>query len=64
LAEIFGMFAADGCLQDDYICIWGNIRGVERVEDRMKKIGFSKHSKQIKYEIWKKNLEFVSQTLV
>lgn len=25
LAEIFGMFAADGCLQDKYICIWGNI---------------------------------------
>jgi intein/homing endonuclease len=25
LAEIFGMFAADGCLQDNYICIWGNI---------------------------------------
>jgi len=25
LAEIFGMFAADGCLQEDYICLWGNI---------------------------------------
>ena len=25
LAEILGMFAADGCLQDNYICIWGNI---------------------------------------
>lgn len=25
LAEILGMFAADGCLQKDYICMWGNI---------------------------------------
>ena len=25
LAEIFGMFAADGCLQEKYICLWGNI---------------------------------------
>lgn len=24
-AEIIGMFAADGCLQNDYICMWGNI---------------------------------------
>lgn len=24
-AEILGMFAADGCLQDNYICMWGNI---------------------------------------
>ena len=28
-AEIIGMFAADGCLQEEYICIWGNI-----IEDR------------------------------
>ena len=25
LAEILGMFAADGCLQKQYICMWGNI---------------------------------------
>ncbi len=25
-AEIIGMFAADGCLQKDYICMWGNIK--------------------------------------
>lgn len=25
LAEIFGIFAADGCLQEGYICLWGNI---------------------------------------
>jgi len=25
LSEILGMFAADGCLQKEYICIWGNI---------------------------------------
>lgn len=25
LAEILSMFAADGCLQEDYICMWGNI---------------------------------------
>ena len=25
-AEILGMFAADGCLQNGYICMWGNIR--------------------------------------
>lgn len=25
LAEVLGMFAADGCLQKDYICMWGNI---------------------------------------
>ena len=25
LAEVLGMFAADGCLQDNYICMWGNI---------------------------------------
>ena len=25
-AEIMGMFAADGCLQDRYICMWGNIK--------------------------------------
>jgi hypothetical protein len=25
LAEILGMFAADGCLQKKYICMWGNI---------------------------------------
>lgn len=24
-AEILGMFAADGCLQEGYICMWGNI---------------------------------------
>jgi len=24
-SEILGMFAADGCLQDNYICMWGNI---------------------------------------
>ncbi|MBI2628828.1 hypothetical protein HYW74_01980 [Candidatus Pacearchaeota archaeon] len=24
-AEIIGMFAADGCLQEEYICMWGNI---------------------------------------
>lgn len=24
-SEIVGMFAADGCLQKDYICMWGNI---------------------------------------
>lgn len=24
-SEILGMFAADGCLQNDYICMWGNI---------------------------------------
>lgn len=24
-AEILDMFAADGCLQDNYICMWGNI---------------------------------------
>ena len=25
LAEILGMFAADGCLQKEYVCMWGNI---------------------------------------
>src|SRR3989344_7237946 len=25
LAEALGMFAADGCMQDKYICMWGNI---------------------------------------
>lgn len=25
LSEVLGMFAADGCLQKQYICIWGNI---------------------------------------
>ncbi len=25
IAELIGMFAADGCLQKEYICIWGNI---------------------------------------
>ena len=25
LAEIFEMFAADGCMQNEYICLWGNI---------------------------------------
>ncbi|MFA5176218.1 MAG: LAGLIDADG family homing endonuclease [Candidatus Nanoarchaeia archaeon] len=25
LAEIAGMFAADGCLQKGYLCMWGNI---------------------------------------
>jgi len=25
LAEVLGMFAADGCLQEGYICMWGNI---------------------------------------
>lgn len=25
LAEVFGMFAADGCLQENYICMWGSI---------------------------------------
>ena len=24
-SEILGMFSADGCLQDNYICMWGNI---------------------------------------
>jgi len=24
-AEILGMFAADGCLQEKYICMWGNL---------------------------------------
>lgn len=24
-SEILGMFAADGCLQNEYICMWGNI---------------------------------------
>ena len=24
-AEVLGMFAADGCLQDKYICMWGNM---------------------------------------
>lgn len=28
-SEIIGMFAADGCLQNNYICMWGNI-----VEDK------------------------------
>ncbi|MEM4239765.1 MAG: LAGLIDADG family homing endonuclease [Candidatus Woesearchaeota archaeon] len=26
LAELAGIFAADGCMQKDYICLWGNIR--------------------------------------
>ncbi len=25
LAELAGIFAADGCMQKDYICFWGNI---------------------------------------
>jgi len=25
LAEVLGMFAADGCLQENYVCMWGNI---------------------------------------
>lgn len=25
LAEVAGMFAADGCIQEQYICMWGNI---------------------------------------
>ena len=25
IAEILGMFAADGCLQPRYVCMWGNI---------------------------------------
>ena len=25
LAELAGLFAADGCMQKDYICFWGNI---------------------------------------
>ena len=29
LSEICGMFAADGCMQKGYICMWGNI-----IEDR------------------------------
>lgn len=29
LSEVLGMFAADGCLQDNYICMWGHI-----IEDR------------------------------
>jgi intein/homing endonuclease len=24
-SEVIGMFAADGCMQKDYICMWGNI---------------------------------------
>ncbi|MEK6927177.1 MAG: LAGLIDADG family homing endonuclease [Nanoarchaeota archaeon] len=25
VAEVLGMFAADGCLQEKYLCMWGNI---------------------------------------
>ncbi|PIN88619.1 hypothetical protein COU61_04180 [Candidatus Pacearchaeota archaeon CG10_big_fil_rev_8_21_14_0_10_35_13] len=25
IAEVLGIFVADGCLQDNYICVWGNI---------------------------------------
>lgn len=26
LAEILGIFAADGCMQANYLCIWGNLK--------------------------------------
>jgi intein/homing endonuclease len=35
LAEILGMFAADGCLQNDYICMWGNITEDKNYYDKI-----------------------------
>lgn len=35
LAEIAGMFAADGCLQDNYICLWGNINEDKEYYDKI-----------------------------
>ena len=42
LAEILGMFAADGCLQKDYICMWGNIHEDKDYYDKIGNSGGGK----------------------
>lgn len=34
LAEVLGMFVADGCLQRDYLCMWGNINQDKQYYDK------------------------------
>jgi len=34
-AEILGMFAADGCIQDKYICMWGNLFADKEYYDKV-----------------------------
>ena len=34
-AEILGMFAADGCLQNNYICMWGSIYEDQKYYDEI-----------------------------
>jgi len=41
-SEILGMFAADGCLQDEYICMWGNIYEDKEYYDKIVCPMFSK----------------------
>ena len=41
-AEILGMFAADGCLQEKYICMWGNISEDRDYYDEIVCLMFSK----------------------
>lgn len=41
-AEILGMFAADGCLQDKYVCMWGNIHEDKEYYDNVVCPFFSK----------------------
>lgn len=55
-AEILGMFAADGCLQDKYICMWGNITEDKDYYDNIVCPLFSKIAKkQIKAHEKKSN---------
>jgi len=47
-SEVLGMFAADGCMQDNYICMWGNINEDKEYYDKIVCSLFSKVSgKQI-----------------
>lgn len=55
-AEIIGMFATDGCLQNDYICIWGNIYEDKEYYDKIVCPLFSKvFNKKIKAHEKKSN---------
>ena len=48
LAEVFGIFAADGSMQDDHLCMWGNINEDREYYDKIVCPLFSKvFSKQI-----------------
>ncbi|MBS3154979.1 hypothetical protein J4404_00590 [Candidatus Woesearchaeota archaeon] len=58
LAEIAGIFAADGCLQQKYLCMWGNIYQDKNYYDAVIGPLFSKIFK-VKFNLHEKVPNFV-----